>query len=106
MAKKHICKVCGSDRRVEWHWVARSPDTFTPLCIMHHKEEHRKNPSLDAEFPDYKQTTVTLRVGTKVRLEKIGKFGDTWEELLNRIVDEYDEWQEVKKTWQGRVASR
>lgn len=104
--KKHICKVCGTDKKVEFHWVAHSPDTFTPLCVHHHKEEHRKDPSLNIQFPDYEKTTITLRRGTKVRLEKVGVFNEDWELLLNRIMDEFEEYQEVKKTWQGKIVSR
>jgi len=76
------------------------------MCIKHHKEEHRKDPSLDVKFPDWKQTTVTLRMGTKIRIQKEGRFEEIWDTLLNRIMDEFDEYQEVKKSWQGQVLSR
>jgi len=97
-----ICRRCGSRENIEWHWVAHSPEQFIPLCKTCHKREHELDPSLDVEFPDWKITTITVRKGTKVRLQRLGRFGETWDTLLNRLIDELEEYERVKQKW-GRL---
>lgn len=101
MGMPNICRICGTKKNVEWHWVAHSPDQFIPMCTKHHKEEHRRDPELDERFPDWKITTLSIRMGTKTRLQKEGEFGETWEELINRLLDELEDYKKVKDKWRG-----
>jgi len=43
-----------------------------------------------------------VRKGTKVRLQRLGRFGETWDMLLNRLIDELEEYERVKQKW-GRL---
>jgi len=37
-----------------------------------------------------KWTTITVRRATCERLRKLGRFGENWDDLLNRLVDGYE----------------
>jgi len=41
--------------------------------------------------PEY--TTISIRKETKKRLRKYGSFGETWDQLINKILDEINEWR-------------
>ena len=36
-------------------------------------------------------TTITVKKSTKERLRKFGGYGDTWDKIINRILDELEE---------------
>ena len=38
--------------------------------------------------PEY--TTLSIRKETKKRLKRYGSFGESWDQLINRILDEID----------------
>ena len=101
---KRICRICGVTEKLQYHWVAHSTEQFVIVCKKHHKEEHKKNPQLDIDFPDYKWDTLTIRRGTKIRIKREGVFGETWDDLLNRIMDDLEEWKKMKDRWQARIS--
>jgi len=99
VAMEKICRRCGSRKNIEVHWVAHSPEQFIPLCSRCHRLVHKENPELDKEFPDWKITTISIRMGTKIRLSRFGRFGEKWNELLNRLMDEVEEYRKIKELY-------
>jgi len=45
--------------------------------------------------PEY--TTLSIRKETKERLRKYGSFGESWDQLINKILDEIDRSHEGRR---------
>lgn len=45
--------------------------------------------SMDKQNKDMPFTNISLNVKTVERLKKIGKFGESYDKLINRLIDEH-----------------
>jgi len=44
-------------------------------------------------------TSIGIPIHTKNRLQKYGKFGESWDDLLNRLLNEMDELKQFKERY-------
>lgn len=81
------CMKCGSRSYVVVHHTAYPKvdklDNLICLCRSCHKLAHSENPDLQAEI-----TTIRISNRNAKRLEKLGRFRETFDDVISRLLDQ------------------
>lgn len=56
-----------------------------------------------SENDDDKKTTIPTVISTRERLKIYGKKGETWNNLIIRLLNEYDEMKAYIKEWDTKM---
>lgn len=87
------CKVCGTmTKRLVKHHTDYKNDITIDVCNSCHRMIHNGSiKSIPAPQPN--NTKVGVRKSTHKRLKSVGRFGETFDDIIVRLLDSY----EVKK---------
>jgi len=58
-----------------------------------------------SEISDDSKTTIPTVISTRERLKTYGKKGETWNNLIVRILNEYDEMKVYIKEWDDKMVN-
>lgn len=76
------CVFCGSTKNVIKHHASYEPEIIQHLCRSCHRREHMKKPELKSPI-----STICVSEQTLDRIKQQGRYGETMDGILNRIMN-------------------